>query len=216
MERRLAAILVADIVGYSRLMGRDEERTLRAVMHLRSEMIEPLVATHRGRLVKQTGDGFLIEFASAMNAIQCALQWQARMAPDDDNDDSEEAMQFRIGLHLGDILIEQGDIYGEGVNIAARLEALAPPGGIALSGAVKHQVHTRLSGDFREAVDLAWQGVAERIDDVGGVVDGCASTGVQNNVREYLDRPAIFGFDDRSGGMALWFALEMEQLDRGI
>jgi unsaturated rhamnogalacturonyl hydrolase len=73
-----------------------------------------------------------------------------------------------------------------------------------------------LSADFRESVDLAWQGVAERVDDVGGVVDGCASTGVQNNVREYLDRPAIFGFDDRSGGMALWFAVEMERLDRGI
>ena len=89
MERRLAAILVADIVGYSRLMGRDEERTLRAVMHLRSELIEPLVATHRGRLVKQTGDGFLIEFASAMNAIQCALQWQARAASDSEGEGDE-------------------------------------------------------------------------------------------------------------------------------
>ena len=158
MERRLAAILMADIVGYSRLMGRDEERTLRAVMHLRSEFIEPLVATHRGRLVKQTGDGFLIEFASAMNAIQCALQWQARSASD-----SEDAMRFRIGLHLGDILIEQGDIYGEGVNIAARLETLAPPGGIALSSVVKDQVHARISGDFRDQGEQRLKNIAEPI-----------------------------------------------------
>jgi len=163
MERRLAAILVADIVGYSRLMGRDEERTLRAVMHLRSEMIEPLVATHRGRLVKQTGDGFLIEFASAMNAIQCALQWQARTASDSEGAGGEDAMRFRIGLHLGDILIEQGDIYGEGVNIAARLEALAPPGGIALSSVVKDQVHARISADFRDQGEQRLKNIAEPI-----------------------------------------------------
>ena len=163
MERRLAAILVADIVGYSRLMGRDEERTLRAVMHLRSELIEPLVATHRGRLVKQTGDGFLIEFASAMNAIQCALQWQARAAGDSEGEGDEDAMRFRIGLHLGDILIEAGDIYGEGVNIAARLETLAPPGGIALSSVVKDQVHARLSANFRDQGEQRLKNIAEPI-----------------------------------------------------
>ena len=163
MERRLAAILVADIVGYSRLMGRDEERTLRAVMHLRSEFIEPLVATHRGRLVKQIGDGFLIEFASAMNAIQCALQWQARTASDSEGEGGEDAMRFRIGLHLGDVLIQEGDIYGEGVNIAARLETMAPPGGIALSSVVKDQAHARISVNFRDQGEQRLKNIAEPI-----------------------------------------------------
>jgi TolB-like protein/class 3 adenylate cyclase/Flp pilus assembly protein TadD len=140
VERRLAAILAADVVGYSRLMGEDEAGTLAALTHLRKEVIEPLIATHKGRVVKLMGDGFLVEFQSVVDAVNCAIAWQRAVA----SGGHEGSLRFRIGLNLGDIIIEEGDIYGDGVNVAARLQAIAEPGGVCLSGTVFEHVSGRV------------------------------------------------------------------------
>jgi adenylate cyclase len=139
MERRLAAILAADVVGYSRLMRTDEERTLARLKALRAELFDPQVAKHRGRIVKTTGDGALVEFSSAVDAVRCAVSVQEGLAAREAEAPGDAAMTLRIGINLGDIIIEDGDIYGDGVNLAARLEGLAEPGGICLSA----NVHSR-------------------------------------------------------------------------
>src|SRR6516162_9070932 len=128
--RRLAAILAADVAGYSRLMGADEEGTHeRLKAHLR-ELVEPKIAEHRGRIVKNTGDGFLAEFPSVVDAVRCAVEAQRGMADRDRDVSEERRIRFRIGVNLGDVIVEEHDIFGDGVNIAARLEGLAEPGGI--------------------------------------------------------------------------------------
>ena len=146
MERRLAAILAADVAGYSRAMGQDETGTLAALSQLRREVIEPLIAHHRGRIFKLTGDGILAEFASVVDAVACAVAWQGGMARD--------GLQFRIGVNLGDVMHQDGDIYGNGVNVAARLEGLAEPGGICVSGTVQ--------GEVRGKLDLAFEDLGEQ------------------------------------------------------
>src|SRR5215472_7469704 len=123
--RRLAAILAADVAGYSRLMGIDEEGTLARLKKLRAELIDPVIAAHRGRIFKATGDGLLAEFSSVVEAVRCAVDWQAAMAQQ-----AETRIQFRIGIHVGDVIVEGEDIFGDGVNVAARLEGLAEPGSI--------------------------------------------------------------------------------------
>jgi class 3 adenylate cyclase len=133
IERRLAAILAADVVGYSRLMGTDEEGTLTRLKSLRNELIDPGIAEHKGRIVKTTGDGLLVEFGSVVDAVQCAVEVQAAMAERNAEVPSEQRIELRIGINLGDIIIDEGDIFGDGVNIAARLEALAVPGGICVN-----------------------------------------------------------------------------------
>ena len=133
IERRLAAILAADIAGYSRLMGADEEGTLAQLNAHRRELIDPKVSEHRGRIVKTTGDGILIEFPSVVEAVSCALAVQQGMAARNAGTPEEKRIAFRIGVNLGDIIVESGDIHGDGVNIAARLEAIAEPGAICIS-----------------------------------------------------------------------------------
>src|SRR6202163_1230080 len=123
-ERRLAAILATDVVGYSRVMGRDEEGTLAALKSLRESLIDPKVAEHRGRIVKTTGDGALVEFASAVDAVRCAMEIQRAMAERNAAIAEDQRVEFRIGINVGDIIIEADDIHGDGVNIAARLETL--------------------------------------------------------------------------------------------
>src|SRR5262249_14681517 len=137
--RRLAAILAADVVGYSRLMEADEAGTLAALKQRRKEVLEPLVAEHHGRIFKVAGDGVLIEYASAVNAVQCAvdLQQAMRSQPDDRH------IVLRIGINLGDVMVEGGDLYGEGVNVAARLQELADPGGLCVSGKVHDEVRRK-------------------------------------------------------------------------
>lgn len=142
MERRLAAILAADVVSYSRLMGAEEARTLARLNKLRKERIEPLIANHRGRVFKLMGDGILVEFASVVDAVSCAAAWQINAG--------EEDLHFRIGINLGDVMVEDGDLFGNGVNVAARLEALADPGGICLSGNVYDEVHAKLDLSFED------------------------------------------------------------------
>jgi adenylate cyclase len=123
--RRLAAILAADVAGYSRLIGADESGTLQALKTIRAELIDPTIAAHNGRLVKTTGDGLLVEFASVVDALRCATEVQARMARRNATAPTDRRIDFRIGINVGDIVVEDGDLFGDGVNVAARLEALA-------------------------------------------------------------------------------------------
>ena len=143
-ERKLAAILAADVVGFSRLMSRDEEGTLNRLKAHLGELVEPHIAAHRGRIVKRTGDGLLVDFASAVEAVRCAVAIQAGMADRNRIAEDDRRIEFRIGINLGDVIIEGEDIYGDGVNIASRLEALADPGGIFVSRAVRDSVRDKL------------------------------------------------------------------------
>jgi adenylate cyclase len=145
IERRLAAILAADVAGYSRLMGVDEEGTLAALKEHRSELIDPKIAEHRGRIVKTTGDGALVEFASAVDAVRCSMEIQRVMAERNAAISEDRRIEFRIGINVGDIIIDEGDIYGDGVNIAARVEALAEPGGICIAENAYRQVDGKLT-----------------------------------------------------------------------
>lgn len=147
-KRRLAAILAADVVGFSRLMEADEAATLAALKARRKEVLEPLVAKHQGRVFKVTGDGVLVEFASAVDAVECAVQLQAGMATANAGQPEERHIVLRIGINLGDVMVEGGDLYGDGVNIAARLEALAEPGGICLSEDAHRHVRSKLAIGF--------------------------------------------------------------------
>jgi TolB-like protein len=150
VERRLAAILAADVAGYSRLMERDEAGTLACLRTLRRELIDPTVAEHKGRIVKTTGDGLLVEFASVVEAVGCAVAVQRAMAARNDATAEDERIKFRIGINSGDVIVEDGDIHGDGVNIAARLEGIAEPGGICVSAIVHDQVRGRLDCAFTD------------------------------------------------------------------
>jgi adenylate cyclase len=139
VERRLAAVLAADVAGYSRLMGADEVGTLAALKMLRREIVDPTIAAHHGRIVKTTGDGMLVEFASAVDAVTCAMAVQEKMA-ERTAEESGPRIQFRIGINIGDIIIDGDDIFGDGVNVAARIENECEPGGVCLSGSAFEQV----------------------------------------------------------------------------
>jgi adenylate cyclase len=151
LERRLAAILAGDVAGYSRLMGADEEGTLARLNATRHELLDPQVAEHRGRIVKRTGDGVLIEFASAVDAARCAIAIQRGMKERNLALPPEQRIELRIGVHVGDVIIEEGDIFGDGVNIAARLEGIAQPGGICISDDAHRQIRGKLDANFRDA-----------------------------------------------------------------
>jgi adenylate cyclase len=131
--RRLAAILAADVAGYSRLMGADEEGTLERLKALRRELIDPKIAEHHGRIVKTTGDGMLVEFASVVDAVRCAVALQQAMPERNTGVAADSHIELRIGINLGDVIVEGDDLYGDGVNIAARIEALADAGGVFVS-----------------------------------------------------------------------------------
>ena len=156
VERRLAAIFCADVAAYSRLMGTDEEGTLAALKNHRRELIDPLIAQHRGRIFKTTGDGILIEFASVVDAVRCAVVMQQGMEDRNGNVAAGQQIRFRIGINVGDVIVEDGDVFGDGVNVAARLETLAQPGEICVSAAVREQVGEKLPIGF---ADLGEHGV---------------------------------------------------------
>ena len=159
VARRLAAILAADVVGYSRLMGRDEQGTLTRLKAHRIERLEPTLARHGGRLVKLTGDGALVEFPSAVDAIGAAIEFQQAMAEANRDQPEDTRIVFRIGLHLGDLIVDGDDLYGDGVNVAARLEAEAPPNGIVISRAVHEAVAGRLEATFSDLGSLALKNI---------------------------------------------------------
>ena len=149
VERRLAAVLAADVAGYSRLMGLDEEGTLARLKTARKVIVDPAIASHRGRLVKTTGDGLLIEFASAVDAVRCSVEIQRKMAEQNTAEREDQRVQFRIGIHVGDIIFDDNDIFGDGVNIAARLENISDVGGICASAIVVEQIDRRVDVSFR-------------------------------------------------------------------
>ncbi len=150
MERRLAAIFAADVAGYTRLMGKDEAGTLQRLTALREGVLEPLIAEHTGRIVKLMGDGLLVEFASIVDAVGCAVAWQTAVDGHEAERHEDDRLTFRIGVNLGDVLVEGEDIHGDGVNIAARLEGLAEPGGIYLSGDAYRQVRGKIEAEFED------------------------------------------------------------------
>ena len=149
-QRRLSAIVSADVVGYSRLMGEDETGTLAVLRSHRSELIDPLVERHGGRIVKTTGDGLLLEFPSVVTAVECAVAAQEGMASRNAGLTAGRSVQFRVGVHLGDVIAENDDIFGDGVNVAARLEGLSEPGGLALSDDAYRQVRDRMDIDWQD------------------------------------------------------------------
>ena len=150
MERRLAAILAADVVGYSRLMGANESGTLAALDTLRAEFINPKLSEHQGRTVKLTGDGMLVEFPSVVNAVACATELQRGMRQRNANAAQDRRIEFRIGVNVGDVIVQEDDLFGDGVNIASRLESIAPVGGIAVSQAVRDHIGKRLDVTFED------------------------------------------------------------------
>src|SRR5438477_6319293 len=163
VERRLAAILAADVAGYSRLMGADEEGTLAALKAHRRAVLDPKTTEHRGRIVKTTGDGLLVEFASVVDAVRCAVDIQREMAERNAGVAAEQRIEFRIGLNVGDIIIDDKDIYGDGVNIAARLEGLAAPGGICVSRVVRDQVRDKLDFSFEDMGEQQVKNIARPV-----------------------------------------------------
>jgi adenylate cyclase len=161
--RRLAAILAADVAGYSRLMGWDEEGTHERLKSHLGELVDPKIEEHRGRIVKNTGDGFLAEFSSVVDAVRCAVEMQRGMAERNAVDLPEKRIEFRIGVNLGDVIAEEHDIFGDGVNVAARLEALAEPGGICVSRVVRDQVRDKLDFAFEDMGEQQVKNIARRV-----------------------------------------------------
>jgi adenylate cyclase len=190
VERRLAAILVADVAGYSRLMERDEAGTLARLRTLRGDLIDPKIAEHKGRIVKTTGDGILIEFPSVVEAVACAVAVQREMAGRDDALPKDERIQFRVGINSGDVIVEDGDIHGDGVNIAARLEGIAEPGGICVSGIVHDQVQGRLECAFEDIGEQSLKNITRPIR-VYRISRGKAAAAPRKTPLPLPDKPSI-------------------------
>jgi len=195
MERRLAAILCADVVGYSRLMGADEEGTLLALKSHRAEFIDPEIARHHGRIVKLMGDGALIEFASVVHALECAVTIQRGMTERNAQRAANRRLEFRIGINIGDIIVEGDDIYGDGVNIAARLESLAEPGGICISGTAFDSADGKLDVEFEDLGPQQVKNIAKpvRAYRVGVDLPGASTPSLEHSDRRSVafDKPAI-------------------------
>ena len=163
MERRLAAILAADVVGYSRLMGLDEAGTLAAFNAVKTELIDPAIAQHDGRTVKRTGDGMLVEFASVVSAVNCAVGIQRQLQERNEKLAKERRLEFRMGVNVGDVIVEGEDIFGDGVNVAARLEGIASPGGIVISSSAREHVGNRLGLVFEDLGEQELKNIAKPV-----------------------------------------------------
>src|SRR5262250_423200 len=163
VDRRLAAILAADVAGYSRLMGADEEGTLEGLKALRRELADPKIKEHRGRVVKTTGDGLLLEFGSVVDAVRCAVEVQRELAERNADVPLDRRIEFRMGINLGDIIKDGRDIYGDGVNVASPLEALAEPGGICVSRVVRDQVRDKLDLSFEDLGEYEVKNIARPV-----------------------------------------------------
>jgi adenylate cyclase len=203
VERRLAAILAADVVGYTRLMGNDEEGTLAALKAHREEFIEPKIADHKGRLVKLMGDGALVEFASVIDALACAAELQSGMAERNRHAEGKPRITFRIGINLGDVIVEGDDLYGDGVNLATRLEGLAEPGGICISAKVYDEVKNKLALGYEDLGERQVKNVDEPIR-VYLIVPGQSADEAKAEAEEDLALPkkpsiAVLPFDNMSG-----------------
>jgi adenylate cyclase len=204
VERRLAAILAADVAGYSRLMGADEEGTLERLKALGRELLDPKIAEHRGRIVKTTGDGVLVEFASVVDAVRCAVAVQQAMPERNTGVAADDRIELRIGINLGDVIVEGDDIYGDGVNIAARIEALADAGGVFVSNTVHDQVRDRLPFVFEDLGEQQVKNIARpvrvyRVRDTGAAAK--SPTAPAQSVLPLPDKPsiAVLPFANMSG-----------------
>src|SRR6202140_761245 len=163
-KRKLAAILAADVVGFSRMTGADEDRTLARLRALRSDLIDPTIAVHNGRVVKRTGDGALVEFRSVVDAVRCAIEVQNAMVERNAGVQADRRIVFRIGIHLGDVVEESdGDLMGDGVNIAARLEGIAQPGALCLSENAYRQVRDKLKHEFTDLGERTLKNIARPV-----------------------------------------------------
>ena len=196
--RRLAAIMAADVAGYSRLIGTDEQGTLNRLRSFRTEVVDPKIAEHHGRLVKTTGDGFLIEFGSVIDALRCAVEMQQQMA--ERNTGPADRIEFRIGINVGDIVVEDGDIFGDGVNVAARLEGLAEPGGICVSARVQEDAAGKLDLAFDDIGEQALKNIARPIR-VYRVRAGSSAIRTTTTTLPLPDKPsiAVLSFQNMSG-----------------
>ena len=207
VERRLVALVAADVAGYSRLMGRDEERTLGDLKSVRQMLVDPTIAACRGRIVKTTGDGMLVEFASAVDAARCAIEIQRGMTERNVAVPPDRRIEFRIGIHVGDIIIDSDDIFGDGVNIAARLEGMADPGGICISDDAHRQIRGKVDIDFGDMGSQSLKNIAEPMRvwqiRVGGecAPERSAVPTVPVQPLPLPDRPsiAVLPFDNMSG-----------------
>jgi adenylate cyclase len=199
--RRLAAILAADVAGYSRLIGADESGTLQALKAIRAELIDPTITAHNGRLVKTTGDGLLVEFGSVVDALQCATEVQAGVAQRNANAPTDKRIQFRIGINMGDIVVEDGDIFGDGVNVAARLEALAEPGGICVSARVQEDAVGKLELVFEDLGEQALKNIARPVRAYRIVTGAGSATAPETPALALPDKPsiAVLPFANMSG-----------------
>jgi len=201
VERRLAAILAADVAGYSRLVGADEEGTLTRLKAYRRELIDPKIAEHRGRIVKTTGDGLLVEFSSVVDALRCATEMQTAMAERNVAVPPDSRIEFRVGIHQGDIIVEDGDIFGDGVNIAARLESLAEPGGICVSARVQEDASGKLDLAFEDIGEPELKNIARPVRVFRVVVKGAALPSELPAALPLPDKPsvAVLPFSNMSG-----------------
>ncbi len=198
--RRLAAILAADVAGYSRLIGTDEGGTLQGLKAIRAELIDPMIATHNGRLVKTTGDGLLVEFSSVVDALRCATEMQVGMAERNVMVPTDKRIEFRIGINMGDVVVEDGDIFGDGVNVAARLEGLAEPGGICVSVRVQEDAAGKLDLAFEDLGEQTLKNIARPLQVYRVLVTGGAKYAYQPSIA-LPDKPsiAVLPFQNMSG-----------------
>ncbi len=190
VQRRLAAILAADMAGYSRLTGADEEGTLERLRSLRRELIDPAIAEHHGRIVKTTGDGLLIEFASVVDAVRCAIAVQRGMARRNTEVSVEKRILFRIGINLGDVVAEGDDLLGDGVNVAARLEGIAEPGGICLSRAAYDQARGKIDLAVKDLGAQRLKNIAEPVQVYSVTINGTASVSFGDGVQDAVPSPS--------------------------
>jgi len=199
--RRLAAILAADVAGYSRLIGADEGGTLQALKAIRAELLDPTIATHHGRLVKTTGDGLLVEFGSVVDALQCASEVQAGMAQRNAPTPADKRIEFRIGINVGDVVVEDGDIFGDGVNVAARLEVLAAAGGICVSARVQEDAVGKLDLAFEDMGEQALKNIARPVRAYKVATGGGSATAPETPTLARPDKPsiAVLPFANMSG-----------------
>ena len=174
MERKLAAILCADVYGYSRLMGENEEATLHTLTSHR-KLIDSAISQHHGRFVNSAGDSVLAEFPSVVEAVNCAVEIQTSLKAENANLPPERRMEFRIGVNLGDVMVEGAQIYGDGVNVAARVESLAEPGGISISGIVHEQVRDRLTLSYEDCGEQTVKNIARPVRVYRVLLDGAAA-----------------------------------------
>src|SRR5712671_5790126 len=188
--RRLAAILAADVAGYSRLMGADEEGTLERLQALRRELLDPKIAEHRGRVVKTTGDGLLVEFASVVDAVRCAVAVQQAMPERNSSVATDNRIELRLGINLGDVIVEGDDLYGDGVNIAARIEALADAGGVFVSNTVHDHVRDRLPFVFEDLGEQQVKNIARPVQ-VYRVREAAAAKSSSAPALPLPDKPSI-------------------------